>query len=148
MAKSKQTFSKKEKETKRLKKRQEKEEKRDQRKAEGKRSFEDMIAYVDEFGNLTSTPPDPKLRTELKLEDIQLGARIETEEEASALPTGRVTYYNDEKGYGFIKHQVTKESLFFHVDNVNGKVQVGDMVAFQVGAGSKGPVATAVVKVA
>jgi len=147
MAKSKQTYSKKEKETKRLKKRQEKDEKRDQRKAAGKRSFEDMIAYVDEFGQLSSTPPDPKNKKELKLEDIQLGAHVpRDDEQEEAQPSGRVTYFNPEKGYGFIKHQVNKESLFFHVQDLTGQVNVGDMVTFNVGRGPKGPVAVAVKK--
>ena len=63
MGRSQESFSKKEKEKKRRKKKQEKRERREQRKAEkeerGAVSFEDMLAYVDENGNLTSTPPDP-----------------------------------------------------------------------------------------
>ena len=60
MAKSQQTFSKSEKEKKRLKKRQEKEAKKLARKEEEKNSgLDSMMAYVDEFGNITDTPPDP-----------------------------------------------------------------------------------------
>lgn len=147
MAKSKQTFSKKEKEAKRLKKRKEKVEKREDRKTTAKRSFEDMIAYVDEFGQLSSSPPDPKDRVEMKLEDIQLGARIEREDLEPELPSGRVTYFNDEKGYGFIKNQRTKESIFFHSQQVTGTVAVGDMVTFQMSMGNRGPAASAVVKI-
>lgn len=60
MAKSKESFSKREKERKRLKQKQEKQEKLQQRKAEGNKSksLEDMMAYIDENGNITSTPPD------------------------------------------------------------------------------------------
>ena len=59
MAKSKETFNKKEKEKKRLKQRQEKKEKMEERKASGSKSksLDDMMAYIDENGNLTSTPP-------------------------------------------------------------------------------------------
>lgn len=60
MAKSKDTYSKKEKEKKRLKQREEKKEKMEQRKAnpsKGK-SLDDMLAYIDENGNITSSPPD------------------------------------------------------------------------------------------
>ena len=62
MAKSQETYSKKEKESKKLKKRKEKEEKKLERKANNNKgkSFEEMLAYVDENGNLSSTPPDPK----------------------------------------------------------------------------------------
>jgi hypothetical protein len=59
MAKSKATFGKKEKEKNRLKKRKEKEEKKAERKANSNKgkSFEEMLAYVDENGTITSTPP-------------------------------------------------------------------------------------------
>ena len=56
MGKSQETFSKKEK--KRLKKRQEKLAKREERKANPKKTFEESIAYIDENGNFTDTPPD------------------------------------------------------------------------------------------
>lgn len=64
MARSNNSFIKKQKELQRKKNRQEKEERKTERKknaAGGK--LEDMMAYVDEFGNLTSTPPDPKKQT-------------------------------------------------------------------------------------
>ena len=61
MGRSQETFNKKEREKKRRKKRQEKLEKKEERKSnsnKGKR-LEEMFSYVDENGNLTSTPPDP-----------------------------------------------------------------------------------------
>ena len=59
MAKSKQTWNKREKEKKRLKHRQEKQEKMQERKSNAsKKSMDDMLAYIDEDGNLTTTPPD------------------------------------------------------------------------------------------
>ena len=68
MAKSQETFSKKEKEKLKLKKRREKEEKKAERKANSQKGLEleDMLAYVDENGNLTTTPPDPKKRKVIK----------------------------------------------------------------------------------
>ena len=62
MAKSQQTFNKSEKEKKRLKKREDKRKKMEARKLEkeengGAESI--PFAYVDQFGNLTDTPPDP-----------------------------------------------------------------------------------------
>ncbi len=64
MGRSQETFGKKEVRTKKEKKRKEKEQKRAKRKSEGKKSnFDDMIAYVDEFGKITSTPPDPDRKT-------------------------------------------------------------------------------------
>ena len=59
MAKSQETFSKKEKGKKKLKKRQEKQEKMEDRKTNAKKgkSLEEMMAYIDENGNISSTPP-------------------------------------------------------------------------------------------
>ena len=57
---------------KREKKRKEKEAKKLAR-SENKNSLDDnsMIAYVDEFGNVTDTPPDPAEREEINAEDVQ-----------------------------------------------------------------------------
>jgi hypothetical protein len=74
MAKSQQTFSKSEKEKKRLKKRLDKQKKMEARKAEKDENGSAGIqfAYVDHNGNLTDTPPDPDLKVEYELEDIQI----------------------------------------------------------------------------
>jgi S-adenosylmethionine hydrolase len=60
MAKSKQTFAKREKEKKRQQQKKEKQQKMEERKANASKgkSLNDMMAYVDEFGNLTSAPPE------------------------------------------------------------------------------------------
>ena len=55
MARSKETFSKKEIEKKKIQKRKEKAARREERKASAGRSFEDMIAYTDEDGNILTT---------------------------------------------------------------------------------------------
>jgi S-adenosylmethionine hydrolase len=65
MAKSNNAFIKKQKELVRKKRREEKIEKKNLRKRNATGGdLESMMAYVDEFGNITSTPPDKK--TELK----------------------------------------------------------------------------------
>ncbi len=59
MARSQESFNKREKERRRLKQKQEKQAKLEERKAQGKSTrLEDMMAYLDENGNITSTPPD------------------------------------------------------------------------------------------
>ena len=141
MAKSQETQSKKERENKRIKKRKEKEEKRLERKSNNNKgkSFEDMIAYVDENGNLSSTPPDPRKKKELNLEDIQLGARKEViVDPADLIRRGSITFFNDEKGYGFIRDEKSQESIFFHVNGVSGTVKERDKVTFEVEMGQKG----------
>ena len=72
MAKSQQTFNKSEKEKKRLKKREDKRKKMEARKAEAKETGKKGIefAYVDHFGNLTDTPPDPSEKLKVDIESI------------------------------------------------------------------------------
>ena len=73
MGRSQETYNKKEVRNKKEKKRKEKEKKRLARKeGEKKSGLEDMIAYVDENGTITSTPPDPNRKTEVPLEDIDI----------------------------------------------------------------------------
>lgn len=62
MGRSQETFNKREREKNRLRKRKEKDEKKAGRKANSDKgkTFEEMLAYVDENGNLSKVPPDPK----------------------------------------------------------------------------------------
>ncbi|RYE30842.1 MAG: hypothetical protein EOP42_11490 [Sphingobacteriaceae bacterium] len=61
MAKSQATFMKKQLEKNRLKKREEKEIRKQERQQNASSGdLESMMAYVNEFGEITSTPPDPK----------------------------------------------------------------------------------------
>ena len=149
MAKSQQSFNKKEKEKKRRKKKQEKAERRAQRKLEkaegGKKTFEEMLSYVDENGNLTSTPPDPdKKKKEIKAEDIILGATPVDKTPVEKVRKGHINFFNDEKGYGFITDAVSKESIFVHINNTSGQLQKNDKVTFEIEMGPKGPSAVKV----
>ena len=61
MAKSKATFMKNELEKKRRKKAQEKAERKQERKANAAGgTLENMLAYVNEFGEIVSAPPEKK----------------------------------------------------------------------------------------
>ena len=104
MAKSQDTFNKKEKEKKRLKKRQEKNVKREDRKSNSTGGdFESMLAYVDENGNLTDTPPDPSKKRKVNASSIEISVPRREEEEIDPIRKGRIEFFNDSKGYGFIK---------------------------------------------
>ncbi len=149
MAKSQQSFNKKEKEKKRRKKQQAKKERREQRKLEkeqnGPKSFEDMLSYVDEDGNLTSTPPDPnKKKEEIKAEDIVLGIPPKDQTPEDPIRKGTVKFFNHEKGYGFIIDSATKENLFVHTNNTIDTIQENDKVIFEIEGSAKGPVAVRV----
>lgn len=60
MGRSQNSFIKSQKEKKRLQKRKEKEEKKKERQENNAKGgdLSDMIAYVDEFGNIVDTPPE------------------------------------------------------------------------------------------
>jgi cold shock CspA family protein len=149
MGKSQETFNKKEKEKKRLKKQQDKREKMEERKANAKKgkTLEEMMAYIDENGNITSTPPDPKKKVEIKAEDIQIGVpKYDPAEEMNGTRNGVVTFFNDAKGFGFIRDLQTQESIFVHVNQLADRVKEHDKVSFEVQKGPKGLVANNVKK--
>ncbi len=141
MGKSQETFSKKENEKKRQKKKKEKEEKKEERQANAKKgkSLEEMFAYVDENGNLTSTPPDPKKKLVVNLEDIKIGVQKQEEmDPADLIRKGVVTFFNESKGYGFIKDTSSQESIFVHVNGLLSPIKENDKVTFEVEMGQKG----------
>lgn len=147
MGRSQETFNKKEVRNKKEKKRKEKEKKRLARKEnEKKGSFDDMIAYVDEFGMISSTPPDPtKKREEIDTEEIAISVpKSDNTEKVDTVRKGVVSFYNDSKGFGFIRDMETKQSVFVHVNNLLDDIKEGNMVTFEMGKGPKGPIATEV----
>lgn len=110
---------------------------------EGK-SFEDMLMYVDENGNLTPTPPDPNKKKKIRKEDIEIGIPKKENIKQPTTRSGVVKFFNDEKGYGFIVDQDTKESIFVHANGLIDEIRDNDKVSFEVEMGAKGPNAVAV----
>ncbi|MBO6515299.1 MAG: cold shock domain-containing protein [Bacteroidia bacterium] len=145
MGRSQETFGKKEVRDKKAKKKREKEAKRQAKREQGKKSLDDMIAYVDEHGNFTSTPPDPAEREEVDLESIQIDVSRQEDVEEDPIRTGTVTFFNHDKGYGFIKDANSRESYFVHINNVEGGVlNENNRVKFEIEPGLKGPTAVRV----
>ena len=132
-------MNKKELEKKKNQKRKEKQMRKEERKKNGGvSSMDDMIMYVDEFGQLTSTPPDPtKKKEEVDIESISVSTPKMEEVEEEDL-RGRVDYYNADKGYGFIKNLNSVEKYFFHINNAPDSIAEGNIVTFELEAGKKG----------
>lgn len=145
-----ETWNKKERQKKKMKEKMDKAEKMKERKenASKGKGLDSMMAYVDENGNITDTPPDPRKRKEIKLEDIEIGVPEyvpPTEEELTH--TGKVTFFNHEKGFGFIKDLATQQSIFVHANNLSAPISENDKVSFEIGHGQKGPMAVNVKKI-
>ncbi|HZY79540.1 MAG TPA: cold shock domain-containing protein [Cyclobacteriaceae bacterium] len=139
MAKSSDTFNKREKEKQRLQKKKEKEQRKEERKA-GKesKSFEDMIAYVDENGNFSSTPPDLSKKKVIKETDINLSSRNKGGASVADVRQGVIKFFEKDKGYGFIKDKETQEEYFFHYSSANFPVAQSQSVTFEIEPGPKG----------
>ena len=133
MAKS-VTTDKRENEKKKLARRAEKQKRKEEKKLAPKvNSLDDMIAYVDENGMITSTPP----AEEIKQEDIMI-ATPKKEKEAPTIMRGRIEFFNTSKGFGFIKDLSGTEKYFFHINNVTGDISENDIVTFDLERGMKG----------
>ncbi len=139
MARSKESFGKKEVRNKQAKKRKEKAERRLQKKeqkASGK-GDDDMFAYVDEFGVISSTPPVPRTEEELALEQKKY-ERNTNFLVAGNSGSGTITKLFMQKGFGFITDKDTNESLYMHLNDCIDKVNVGDQVSYIIEKGVKG----------
>jgi len=140
MAKSQQTFGKKEREKKRLKKRQDKLLKKEGRKATSMKgaSFEDQLSYVDENGQLVDTPPDLTKKKKIDAKSIELGVPKREKEAFDPVRRGRVAFFNDQKGYGFITDLDTDEKHFVHVNGLIDEIKENNMVTFELEKGQRG----------
>ena len=140
------TADKRENEKKRLAKRAENQKKIQEKKRSSKSTFDDMIAYVDENGMLTSTPPDENIKKEeIKLEEIIISTP-KKEDEEPVIQRGRIEFFNTSKGFGFIKSLSGVEKYFFHINNVLTDITEGNIVTFDLERGPKGMNAVNVAK--
>ncbi|BEG99379.1 cold shock domain-containing protein [Bacteroides sedimenti] len=127
------SFSKRDLEKKKELKKQEKLKRKEERKANaGSKSFDDMIAYVDENGVITDTPPDPQNKQEINIEDIAVSTPKKEDIIEETVLTGQVEHFNQEKGFGFIKRIGSMEKYFFHISNAPASIAKGNMVTFEV----------------
>ncbi|MBS1946601.1 MAG: cold shock domain-containing protein [Bacteroidetes bacterium] len=136
-----ETWNKKEREKKKQQIKKQKEERRQERKEKAKesKSFDSMLAYMDENGNLSDTPPDPRKSEKIKLENIQIGTpKLEDREKETNLHKGIVMSFNEGKGFGFIKDRATQQNIFFHISGLEEPVKAQNKVSFEIEKGPKG----------
>lgn len=147
MAKSQQTFNKSEKEKKRLKKREDKRKKMEARKSEREPGQGIQFAYVDHNGNLTDSPPDPSLKVEIELENIEIGVSKREDVEEDPIRNGKVSFFDSSKGFGFIIDLENQEKYFTHVSGLIDEIAENDKVSFELERGMKGMNAVRVKKI-
>lgn len=138
--------NKREKEKQRQKEKREKREKMEERRANQAKGkpLDEMLAYVDEDGNISSTPPDPGKRTVINAEDIEIGVPKWKEAE-DPLKEGTVDFFDGAKGFGFIL-QKDGAKIFFHISQATYPAQEGDLVNYTVERGPRGWNAVGVTK--
>jgi len=143
-----ETFNKKEKEKKKLQRRKEKQMRKESRKEESKGGgLENMMAYVDENGVIRDTPPDEtKKKKEIKASSIEIGVPKREKVEEDSFYTGKVNFFEDSKGYGFIKTD-DGESYFVHINSAYEGIAERDSVQFEIEKGPRGWAAVNVTKV-
>lgn len=54
------------------------------------------------------------------------------------MKTGTVKFYNEAKGFGFIKMDDTGEEIFVHASGLTQEIRQDDNVSFDVTEGKKG----------
>ncbi|MCB0804822.1 MAG: cold shock domain-containing protein [Bacteroidales bacterium] len=138
MGRSKETFGKKEVRNKQLKKRKEKEKRKLERKEQGKDSFDDMIAWVDENGQILDAPPDETQKTEVKAEDIPVSVPKGGFVREVQMNTGKIKNFDSAKGYGFISCNQFQDPVFVHIKDCDNEPEPGDKVEFETESGPKG----------
>lgn len=135
------TWNKREREKKKQEERKQKEERRQERKENAKKGqgLDDMLAYIDENGNISSTPPDPRKKIIINADDIEIGVPKQRElTPEDLIRKGVVTFFNEDKGYGFIKDLETQESIFVHINSSADRLKENNRVLFETEKGPKG----------
>jgi CspA family cold shock protein len=55
------------------------------------------------------------------------------------MQTGTVKFFNETKGFGFIKLDENGQDVFVHVTDLIDEIRENDKVQFEVAQGKKGP---------
>ncbi len=85
---------------------------------------------------LTSTPPELQKKEAIDLESIAISTPKKEEEEERPYK-GRVEFFNENKGFGFIKDLSSTNKYFFHISAVKENIKEGNIVYFELERGTK-----------
>jgi len=134
------TWNKREREQKKQSAKKKKEEKRLERKENSLKGkgLDDMIAYVDEYGNLSDTPPDKNAKPSETIIPPTVANSNALQQQEDPSRKGVITFFDSGKGYGFIKDAQTQESIFVHVNSSAVELKEGLKVSFEVQRGPRG----------
>lgn len=99
----------------------------------GSRSFEDMLAYVDENGVLHTSQEDVKPREEVGISEIEVSVPRQSEIEDEEPMSGRVDIHRFE-GIRLHKDASDGEKYFFHITNAPAGIAEGDRVTLNSSA--------------
>ncbi len=137
MARSQNAFNKKQKEKNRQQKKKEKQERKEERRANAQAgTLENMMAYVDEYGNILDAPPEEKAE-KTDASEIEIGIP-KREDERNVERRGRVSFFDHNKGYGFINQDGSQDRFFVHINGLKSPIKEGDKVSFKAQKGQKG----------
>ncbi len=88
--------------------------------------------------------PDPAEKEQISLDSIVISPT--KKDDVDDRINGKVTFYDDEKGFGFIKNPLNQDSYFFHFSECPDQLTVGDKVEFELIKGEKGMNAVKIIK--
>ena len=134
------SWLKKERTKKKQQEKQQKAERRLERKEQARNGnkLETMLAYVDENGNITSQPPQLHKRVEINAEDIEIGVPKHEPDLMTQTRKGIVSFFNQTKGFGFIRDIKSGESIFVHEASLTQPIKENNRVSFEAEKGPKG----------
>jgi cold shock CspA family protein len=92
---------------------------------------------VDYNGKFTDTPPDPAEKEKISAESIVIGIPKSANVKKDGY-TGKVSFFDHSKGFGFIVDPETQEQFFVHISECIDEIKEGDKVAFDTIKGTKG----------